>query len=272
MTRPGQEVVIAAHRGMAAGYPENTLAAFRHSVADGFPVIEVDLRATADGHIVVMHDETVDRTTSGTGEVGQMTLAEVRSLDAGSHAGPRFAGEPVPTYPETLEALRGLGATLVLDIKQDAMLDNKHVVRLTEQHGAAADVVIGARSITDLLDFRRLNPALRSLGLVPGPESGPPDPDAIEEFARAGAGIIRLWPQWILASRDQGAPPGRSPLVERLHDLGRPAWATADTLYGDISPDHPREDLTELVRLGVDGIITNLPELLRDVLVAERLR
>jgi glycerophosphoryl diester phosphodiesterase len=59
-------------------------------------------------------------------------------------------------------------------------------------------------------------------------------------------------------------------LVKRLHDSGKPAWATADTLYGDISPDHPREDLTELVRLGVDGIITNLPELLQDVLEAER--
>jgi glycerophosphoryl diester phosphodiesterase len=267
---PRPEVVIVAHRGMAAGYPENTLAAFRHSVALGFPVIEVDLRATADGHIVIMHDETVDRTTSGTGEVGQMTLAEVRSLYAGSHAGPRFAGEPVPTYPETLEALRGSGATLVLDIKQGATLDNERVVRLTEQHGAAPDVIVGARSITDLLDFKRLNPSLRSLGLVPGPESGPPDPAAIEEFARAGADIIRLWPQWILASRDQAAPPGRSLLVKRLHDLGKTAWATADTLYGDISPDHPREDLTKLVRLGVDGIITNLPELLRDVLAAER--
>jgi glycerophosphoryl diester phosphodiesterase len=268
MTKPKPQVVIAAHRGMAAGYPENTLAAFRHSVEAGFPVIEVDLRATADGHIVIMHDETVDRTTSGTGEVSQMTLAEVKSLDAGSHAGPRFAGEPVPTYPETLQALRGLGATLILDIKQNAMLDHEHIARLTGQHGEDPGVIIAARSVTDLLDFRRLRPGLRTLGLVPGPESGPPDPAAIEEFARAGAGIIRLWPQWIFAS-GQDAPPGPSPLVQRLHDLGTPAWATADTLYGDISPDHPREDLTELVRLGTDGIITNLPELLRDVLEAE---
>jgi glycerophosphoryl diester phosphodiesterase len=58
--------------------------------------------------------------------------------------------------------------------------------------------------------------------------------------------------------------------VQRLHDLGKPAWATADTLYCDISPEHPREDLAELVRLGIDGIITNLPELLRDVLTAEQ--
>lgn len=130
-------------------------------------------------------------------------------------------------------------------------------------------VIIAARSITDLVDFRRLSPRLRSLGLVPGPETGPPDPAAIEEFAQAGADIIRLWPHWILAS-SQDAPPGRSPLVQRLRDLGKPVWATADTLYGDISPEHPREDLTELVHRGVDGIITNLPELLRDVLAAER--
>jgi glycerophosphoryl diester phosphodiesterase len=252
---------------MAAGYPENTLAAFRHSVSAGFPVIEVDLRATADGHIVIMHDETVDRTTDGTGKVGRMTLDEIRSLDAGSHAGPQFAGEPVPTYPETLQALRGLGATLILDIKQEAMADHEHVVRLAGQHGDNPAVIIAARTITDLLDFRRLSPGLRTLGLVPGPESGTPDPAAIEEFARAGADIIRLWPRWILAS-SQDVPPGPSPLVQRLHDLGKPAWATADTLYDDISPDHPREDLAELVRLGTDGIITNLPELLQDVLGA----
>jgi glycerophosphoryl diester phosphodiesterase len=148
------------------------------------------------------------------------------------------------------------------------MLDNEHIARLTGQHGEDPGVIIAARSVTDLLDFRRLRPGLRTLGLVPGPESGPPDTAAIEEFAQAGADIIRLWPQWIFAG-SQDAPPGQSPMVQRLHDLGKPAWATADTLYDDISPDHPREDLTELVRLGTDGIITNLPELLRDVLTAE---
>jgi len=197
-----------------------------------------------------------------------MTLAEIRSLDAGSHAGSRFAGEPVPTFPETLEGLRGLGATLILDIKQDAMLDNEYVARLAGQYGGDPGVIIAARSITDLLNFRRLSPGMRTLGLVPGPESEPPDPAAIEDFAHAGADIIRLWPQWIFAS-SQDAPPRQPPLVRRLHDLGKPAWATADTLYGDISPDHPREDLAELVRLGTDGIITNLPELLKDVLAAK---
>jgi glycerophosphoryl diester phosphodiesterase len=263
-----REVVIASHRGMAAGHPENTLVAFRHAVSLGFAVIEVDLRATADGHVVIMHDDTVDRTTSGTGEVGRMTLAEIRSLDAGSHAGPGFAGERVPTYAEALEALRGSGATLVLDIKEGPLLDHERVVRLTEQHRADTGLIVGCRSIAALRDFARLAPGLRALGLVPGPEAGPPDFAEIEEFARAGADIVRLWPSWIFASRDQAAQPGRSPLIERVHELGRPVWATADTLYGDISPQHPDVDLRELVRLGVDGIITDVPQLLRDVVAA----
>jgi hypothetical protein len=69
-----------------------------------------------------------------------------------------------------------------------------------------------------------------------------------------------------LHDRGPGPGSGTSRLIERLHDLGKPVWTTADTLYRDIDPDHPREDLRELVRLGVDGIITDRPELCREVL------
>ena len=263
---PARDVVVVAHRGQVPGYPENTLAAYRESAARGFAAIEVDLRATADGEIVIMHDETVDRTTSGSGKVEDMTFAEIRSLDAGSHAGPRFADQRVPTYQEVLEAIRGTGTKLVIDIKPGAALDNERVVRLTEQHGAVLDVLVGPRNVDDLREFKRLNPNLRTLGLVPGPEFEPPDRVGIEQFARAGADMIRLWPPWIFADRGGGA--GRSLLIERLHDLGKPVWTTADTLYKDIDPDHPREDLGELIRLGVDGIITDVPELCREVLSA----
>ncbi len=266
---PAWDVVVVAHRGQVAGYPENTLAAYRESVTRGFPAIEVDLRATADGQIVIMHDETVDRTSSGSGKVESMTFAEIRSLDAGSHAHPRFADQRVPTYQEVLDVIRGTGTKLVIDIKPSPALDHERVVRLTEQHGAVLDVLVGPRNVDDLRDFKRLNPNLRTLGLVPGPEFEPPDRVGIEQFARAGADMIRLWPPWIFADRgpDSGAGP-QSPLIERLHDLGKPVWTTADTLYQDIDPDHPREDLRELIRLGVNGIITDVPELCREVLSA----
>ena len=266
MSTPHGDVVVVAHRGMAAGFPENTLAAYRNSASLGFSAIELDLRATADGHIVVMHDDAVDRTTNGSGRVDQMTLAEIKSLDAGSYVDPKFADLRVPTYQEVLEALRGSGVRLVLDIKEDDALDNERVVRLTERYGAIHDVLVGPRSVTGLQRFKRLNPTLRTLGLVPGPEFEPPDPGAIEEFALAGADVIRLWPSWIFGDRGPVAGSGSSRLIERLHDLGKPVWTTADTLYRDIDPARPREELRELIRLGVDGIITDLPELCREVL------
>jgi glycerophosphoryl diester phosphodiesterase len=268
MFTPRGNVVVVAHRGMAAGFPENTLAAYRNAASLGFSAIEIDLRATADGHIVIMHDDTVDRTTNGSGRVDQMTLAEIKSLDAGSYIDPKFADLRVPTYQEVLEALRGSGVRLVLDIKEDDALDDERVVRLTERYGAIHDVLVGPRSVAGLQRFRELNPALKTLGLVPGPEFQPPDPNAIEQFALAGADLIRLWPSWIFSDRGPGAGNGNSKLIERLHDLGKPVWTTADTLYHDIDPSHPREDLQELVRLGVNGIITDLPELCRDVLSA----
>jgi len=266
MARRDWEIVIVAHRGMVAGFPENTLAAYCKSIEMGFSAIEIDLRATADGHIVVIHDDTVDRTTSGRGKVSDLTLADIRSLDAGSHAGPEFADQKVPTFEEVLDAVRGSGTKLVLDIKPGPLLDHRRIVRLTEQYGAILDVIVGPRSIADLRDFKRLNPNLRTLGLVPGEEFGPPDHDAVEEFARSGADIIRLWPPWIFSDRDQTTGGETSGLVERMHQLGKPVWTTADVLYRDIDPERPRDDLAELVRLGVNGILTDIPETLRDVL------
>lgn len=266
MARPDWDVAVVAHRGMVSGFPENTLAAFQHAISLGFPAIEIDLRATADGHIVVMHDDTVDRTTDGTGQVSQMTLAQIRSLDAGSQAGLAFNGQRVPGYEEVLEALRGSRTKLVLDIKPGETLDNERVVRLTERAGAVLDVIVAPRSLADLRDFKRLNPNLRALALVPGPEFEPPDVEAIEEFARAGADMIRLWPPWIFIDRDRRGDSRQSPLIEHLHDFGKPVWTTADTLYKDIDPSHPREDLSELIRLGVNGIITDVPELTRELL------
>jgi glycerophosphoryl diester phosphodiesterase len=266
MARPDWDVVVVAHRGIVSGFPENTLAAFRQSISRGFHAIEIDLRRSADGHIVVIHDDTVDRTTNGTGDVSQMTLAEIKSLDAGSRAGPEFVDQRVPTYEEVLQALQGSGTKIVLDIKPSEALDNERVVRMTERAGAVLDVIVGPRSVADLRDFKRLNPNVRALALVPGSEFEPPDIEAIEEFARAGADMIRLWPPWIFTDRDHGGESQRSRLIERLHALGKPVWTTADTQYKDISPDHPREDLSELIRLGVNGIITDVPELTRQLL------
>ena len=90
-------MLVIAHRGASGHAPENTLAAFRQAVALGATFIETDLQLTRDARFVAIHDDTVNRTTNGQGTVHDLTLAEVRKLDAGSWFGSEFAGERVPT-------------------------------------------------------------------------------------------------------------------------------------------------------------------------------
>jgi glycerophosphoryl diester phosphodiesterase len=99
-------VTVLAHRGWSARAPENTLAAFRLAAEAGFG-FELDVGLTRDGHAVVLHDDTLDRTTTGYGPLDQTTLAELRTLDAGAWFSPAFAGEPVPLLREVLTELGG---------------------------------------------------------------------------------------------------------------------------------------------------------------------
>ena len=93
---------LCAHRGCLDSHPENTLPAFKQAIALGAQMIEFDIQLTKDSALVIMHDETVDRTTNGIGKVSDLTLAQVRQLDAGVKKGTSFAGTPVPTFAEVL--------------------------------------------------------------------------------------------------------------------------------------------------------------------------
>ena len=100
-------VANVAHRGASGDYPENTLLAFEKALEIGVDEIELDLHSTKDGHLVVMHDATVDRTTDGTGAIAELTLAEIKALDAGSSFDERFRDERVPTWEEALDLVQG---------------------------------------------------------------------------------------------------------------------------------------------------------------------
>lgn len=97
--------VIFAHRGASAHAPENTLAAFELALAQGADGIELDAQLSADGHVVVIHDATVDRTTGARGRVKDLSLANMRALDAGSFFSDNFSGEKIPTLEEVFEAV-----------------------------------------------------------------------------------------------------------------------------------------------------------------------
>jgi glycerophosphoryl diester phosphodiesterase len=105
---------IFAHRGASAHAPENTLAAFELALAQGADGIELDAKLSADEHVVVIHDATVDRTTDRHGRVKDMSLAELRSLDAGRFFAEKYRGEKIPTLEEVFE---GVGKSTFVNVE-----------------------------------------------------------------------------------------------------------------------------------------------------------
>ncbi|MDQ3441978.1 MAG: hypothetical protein M3478_16730 [Planctomycetota bacterium] len=112
-------IVTVAHRGVHKHAPENTRISYVQAIEAGAPILEFDTALTSDGHIVGMHDKTVDRTTDGTGKIAEMTLEQVRKLEAGSWKDPKYKGEPVPTLDEIADVARNGKAILMLDLKAE---------------------------------------------------------------------------------------------------------------------------------------------------------
>jgi glycerophosphoryl diester phosphodiesterase len=132
-----------AHRGYSAVAPENTLPAFAAAVLGGATLVEFDVRTTIDDVPVVIHDRTVDRTTSGSGHVWDLTYAEVAALDAGSWFSPAYAGVRVPTLAATLELLAAPGPELLLEIKPPATLSQvKTIMEMVASYGLLDRTVV----------------------------------------------------------------------------------------------------------------------------------
>jgi glycerophosphoryl diester phosphodiesterase len=149
---------VIAHRGDSAHRPENTLASFQSAIEVGAELIELDVQLTRDGHVIVMHDATVDRTTNGTGKLADITLAELRALSAGypQRFGNEFQGERVPTLAEVLSFLRGR-AQILIEIKSDSVSDDAqdgiearmlHEVRKAEMLDGVGVLSFDARALT----------------------------------------------------------------------------------------------------------------------------
>jgi glycerophosphoryl diester phosphodiesterase len=118
MTAPGRRWPrIIGHRGAALSAPENTLAGFCMAAALNVEWVEFDVRLTSDGRCILLHDDTLDRTTTGRGPASRLTFAELRRLDAGAWFGPDFAGQPVPALEETIDLLAQLNLGAVVELK-----------------------------------------------------------------------------------------------------------------------------------------------------------
>ncbi len=164
--------LIEAHRGNSSHAPENTLAAFRLAIELPAPWIELDVHPALDGTLVVIHDKTVDRTTDGSGALRQLSVEQLRQLDAGSWFGPAFRGEPVPTLAEVLQLVVPTATRLNVEIKAsppDADVSGS-LVRMLRGCGKEREYLVSSFDLEALLQVRAIAPEIGLALIGPGPE------------------------------------------------------------------------------------------------------
>ncbi|BBD08306.1 glycerophosphodiester phosphodiesterase [Desulfovibrio ferrophilus] len=164
-----------AHRGFSAKYPENTLAAFEAALEAGADGIELDVTLSRDGRLVVIHDETLDRTTDGTGPVSALDWDELGDLDAGRWFDEAFAGQRLPSLSEVLDVVGGK-MLVNIEIKPEAACVSadvpveQQVLDCVREHGLMDSVVVSSFDYSILLRLRGLDADLRLGTLFTGEE------------------------------------------------------------------------------------------------------
>jgi glycerophosphoryl diester phosphodiesterase len=235
-------VLAIAHRGASGYAPENTLAAFRRAVAQGVNFIETDLQLTRDAHFVAIHDETVDRTTNGHGSVQQMTLAEIRRLDAGSWFASEFMSERVPALEDVLEFARKNDVVFYLELKPSGYWGGEHALISALRNSAeVARSVIISFDPAILTSLRKIEPTLMTGLLHDGKLENP--------FGKAE----EIGARQIAVRGDLVTPNFLTQAKKR--DFQVVCWTVN-------SPAHMRM----LASAGVDGIMTDYPDRLLSVL------
>ena len=160
---------IFAHRGYSAKYPENTMVAFRAAMEYEIDGIELDVHMTKDGQIVVIHDEKVNRTTNGKGYVKDLTLAEIKKLDAGSKVNPLFKGERVPTLEEVIQLLEPTNLKLNIELKSNVFpyygMDME-VLKLVEKYGMQNRMIISSFDHETLWRIAKVAPHIETAPLL----------------------------------------------------------------------------------------------------------
>ena len=159
------DFLIIAHRGASSYAPENTMAAFDLAIQMGACHLELDVHLTHDDYLVVIHDDTVDRTTNGTGPVASQTLAALQALDAGAWFGAAFTGARIPTLAEVLACYQGR-AHLHIELKGHTVRLPQRTVDLVRAHGMAQHVTFTSFQHTHLQTMRAYAPELPTGWLV----------------------------------------------------------------------------------------------------------
>jgi len=223
-------ILKISHRGASAYEPENTLRAIKRALEYTVDMVEVDVRETRDRQIVVIHDETLERTTNGRGYVHQMSFSELRKLDAGE-------GERIPTLQEVVDLVKGR-VGLVVELKDSRTTEN--VAEVLAENNFVDQTLVTSFIHSAVKRIKELNPQLKT-GIIF--RSAPIKPSQLALDANGNA----LFPYYKYVTAE---------MIEDAHSnhLTVNVW-TVDT----------REEIEYYVRMGVDGVVTNKPDLLTDL-------
>jgi glycerophosphoryl diester phosphodiesterase len=232
--------VLIAHRGNSSAAPENTLAAVRSALALEIApdLCEIDVHRSADGALVVIHDDTLDRTAGVAGKVADLPLAQLRRHPVGFAArfGEQFAGEPLPILSEVLGLLEGTDTDLMIEIKVRGV--GAEIARLLARRGELDRHLIASFDPGVVVDASMAVPRVRTLLL-----RGESDPEELELARRMGVDVLGV--------SERSLTPEA---VQRAHEHGLELWVYTvnDTARA-----------TELLDWGVDGLITDRPAEMR---------
>jgi glycerophosphoryl diester phosphodiesterase len=238
----GRRPLVLAHRGASAYAPENTLSAFRLALEMGADGFELDVTLSADGQPVVLHDDTLDRTTDGRGPAGRLTLTELRGLDAGYRGKfeDRFAGERLPTLDEALEAAGGR-AIVNIELKRDRSRGPglaQAVVDRLRAHGLERRVIVSSFQFSHLRRVKALAPEV-PVGVL------------------YNTAVFGPWlHRWLSRSfRAEAHHPWQVGLTAQTV-----AWYHAQGYRVNTWTVNDPADMRRLIAAGVDGLITDRPD------------
>jgi glycerophosphoryl diester phosphodiesterase len=222
------------------------MAAFERAVTLGADGIEFDVHLSADGVPVVIHDFAVDATTDGSGRVAEMDLAQLKQLDAGSHFDPAFAGERIPTLEEVLQAFSDR-LLLNIELKSVSLRDNgleQAVLALVEQYELGSRVLLSSFNPFSLRRAKKIAPHVR-VGLLYAPD--------LPLF------LSHAWLAFLLPHE------ARHP-EHTMVDARYMTWARRRGYRVNVWTVDDQDEMRRLIALSVSGIITDVPDVLREVL------
>jgi glycerophosphoryl diester phosphodiesterase len=250
--------LVFAHRGGGGLYPENTLEAFKYSAQMGVDVLELDVHATSDGALVVMHDSKIDRTTNGSGRVSDFTLAELKNLDAGYHFTPdggktfpfRGRGITVPTLQEIFDSLPD--KTFNVEPKQAEPSVTMPLCEMIRERNMAEKVIVGSFRQTAIDEFRAQCTEVATAAT----------PSEVRDFLalyKMGLGESYSPPMQVLQIPER---------LGALQIVSEDFIATARKLNLKVHvwTINETNDMQRLIEMKVDGIMTDYPDRLLDLL------